>query len=213
MRTIEGSIIVHAPVAECYRRWCEFERFPEYMRRIAAVRKVAFQELTHADVTHIDENTWDPQKNYDSTIDREVAQQVQAKGGEVWHWEVRGPMNRLFSWNAGIVYREDNKAVGWTSTHDNDVATAGTVNFLQQPKDHTLIEVKMTYSAPLGPLGELIADMSNYGDNIVYECLEDFKNYLEREWAAVAKPSDESPVMRNEAQLRKQVGVPPTIQG
>lgn len=208
MHSIEASILVNAPVADCYRRWCEFERFPEFMPRVLSVRKVGLSELTHE---QLDVSTGNLQRDYEEAISAQVAQQVEAHGGEVWHWEVKGPMGRIFSWNAGIVLNMPNKVVTWASAHDQELPTTGSVNFLKQPGDtQTLIEVKMSFSAPLPPFGELLADITHYGDNLLNECLADFKRYMERETHDTLNPAlrEKPQVMNEEKDLREAAGTP-----
>lgn len=210
MHSIEASILINAPVDECYQRWADVERFPEFMRRVASVRKLRPEEISG--VRLADHPNMDPGKDYDEAIAAQVTKQVMDHGGQVYHWEIKGPFNRLYSWNAGVVLNIENKIITWASTHEQELPTGGSVNFLKQPKDQTLVEVKMTYSAPSPPFGELIADITHYGDNLVYECLEDFKSYVEREALAKLNVSERvaagTPVMTGESEIRKQLGTP-----
>lgn len=40
MGAVEHTILVAVPVGEAYRRWTEFERFPEFMEAVEDVRRV-----------------------------------------------------------------------------------------------------------------------------------------------------------------------------
>jgi uncharacterized membrane protein len=208
MHTLEAAILVNAPVSECYRRWMAFERFPEFMSRVVRVRRIVPESMTSEDIAHAGPN---PQKTYEETMAREMVEEVKAHGGDVWHWEIRGPLGRIYSWNAGIVLNIPDKIISWASPQDPELPTSGSVNFLKQASDaQTLIEIKMSYSAPSPPFGELVADVMRYGDNLLYEALEDFKSYVEREVHGVLNPADRkaaaSPVMTNETELTEQMG-------
>jgi uncharacterized membrane protein len=214
MHTIQASIIVDAPAAECYRRWREIEAYPSFMRRVVHARQVPPSELTDAAVERA---TWSPQRDYADTMTAELVDQVLAEGAEVWAFEVRGPFNRHYHFSAGVVMDQPNKIVSWASAPDQEIATGGSVNFLKLAGDHqTLVEVKMTYSAPLPPFGELVADVSHYGDNVVNECLLDFKRFMEREYGGALTPAERDtgkPVLKSEHDLRKEVGEPETVRG
>jgi uncharacterized membrane protein len=106
---------------------------------------------------------------------------------ELWHCEVRGPFGRVYSLNAKLVYLESEKCVSWATFEldsHSDIASTGTVNFLKpsSPRgEQTLIEVTMSYS-PSGLLGDIITDITAYGDTVVEDCLRDFKRHVEAEY-------------------------------
>jgi uncharacterized membrane protein len=181
MHAIEASIMVSAPASECYRHWRAFERFPTFVRRIISVRSVSPSELTGN--VSVDPRAQDPQKNFENTMNAEILHEVAAHGNRVWRWTVKGPFGQMYTWTAGVVMDEPNKAISWSTTCEQPVACSGTVNFLPQraAKDleYTLIDLRATFSPPAGPLGELVADIIGYGDTLAQECLEDFKRYVE----------------------------------
>ena len=173
MHTIEAKVIVDAPVHDCYQQWSDFEAFPQFMRRVRAVRRM---EIYHPDQPSGERGIGAPVP--------ELLHEVEGQGGQVWHWEVEGPFGRTYSWDAGVVLNMPDKAISWVSTHDQDYPNSGTVNFLKLAPGkttgaQTLIEVTMTFAVPLGPLGELVDDLLSYGDNAVREALDDFKARME----------------------------------
>lgn len=234
MHSIEAAILVDAPVEACYREWLNFERFPEYMRRVERVRKVAPSGLSdkwrERDAEEVRESgrrnivepglrgnrasesdrpelgLADPQKGYADTIAGEVLHEMHVHGDNIWLWTVRGPFNRIYEFTAGLIMNVPNKVITWASMPDQDVPTTGSVNFLKQAGNaSTLIEVRMSFSAPNPPFGEIIADLFHYGDNVVNECLEDFKQHMEGDLGVAASGS----VMKNEAEVREATGVSP----
>lgn len=168
MHRIESSILVSAPVSECYRHWMQFERFPEYMRRIVKVTRLK------ADI-------------YSQGTAGLRSQANKQQNADIWYCEVRGPFGRVYSLNATLVYCEPEKCIGWATAEVGgcfDIASTGTVNFLRpasERAEQTLIDVTMSYS-PSGLLGDLLTDVTAYGDNVVSDCLEDFKQHVETEY-------------------------------
>lgn len=190
MYSIESTILVNAPVSECYRHWRDVERFPQYMRRVRHVRRIPAEKLS--DLSPLPQPQWDPQRRYYETMTGQVLTEVYHHVPDAWEWEVQGPLGRIYTFRAGVVQEIPNKVISWSSAADQELATSGTVNFLKpRPEkppelpgdEQTLIEVKMSFSAASAPFGELMADVFRVGQNVVNECLEDFKNYVEREAA------------------------------
>jgi uncharacterized membrane protein len=185
MHSIEASILVDVPVETCYSQWMDFERFPEFMRRVVAVRPVGPMELLPRDHRPHVTDTEDPQKDYTGAITAELINEIAAHGNRIWHWEVKGPLGQIFNWTAGIVVNLPNHSVSWASTPEQDLPNTGSVNFLKAPpdkhhhQDRTLMTVTMSFSPPAGVLGEFLSDMTHYGDNLLCEALEEFKAHVE----------------------------------
>lgn len=198
MHSIDASILVNAPVKSCYEQWMQFERFPEFMSHVISVQRVSPSELTIADeledgglnnpaFTGASQSATlqDPEKNYTGTIRSEILQEIERHGNLIWRWQVRGPLDQVFTWTAGIVMNMPEKAISWSSLDDQDLPNTGSVNFLKAPgsqpeHEKTLMEVRMSFSVPGAVLGELISDMFHYGDNLLNEALQDFKNHMEK---------------------------------
>jgi uncharacterized membrane protein len=164
MHRIDDLVYVDVPLAECYKLWMQIERYPEYMRRIVSVTKL--QAESHS------------KQPFDG---------VQHDTHELWHCVVRGPFGQPYSLNATLIYCEPEKCISWATFEIDskaDIASTGTVNFLRPPSERgeqTLIEITMSYS-PSGPLAELLTDITAYGDNVVADCLQDFKQFAETEY-------------------------------
>lgn len=188
MHSVNSSIIVHVPADFCYEAWCDFERFPDFMSRVVRVERVSGQGRVESGLEE----------------------------GEVWRWEVRGPLGRHYDWDAVVVLRERDKTLSWAPVageSETDVATSGSVNFLKLGPDRTLLEVKLTYSAPVPPFGELLADVLHYGDNLVDDSLREFRYHVERLYQQTI-PTQVEPehddVMHGKAAIRERAGTPVT---
>ena len=191
MHSVEASIVVNAPVADCYRHWRQFERFPDFMSRVVSVQQVDPIEQLSPEQYCLSRSE-NPQQDYEGVMTAEVVREVAAHGNFVWRWEIQGPLGQRFAWVAGVVMDRPNQAISWASTAQQEVSTTGTVNFLRLPgsplhPDKTLISVTLSFSPPLGGLGELLADMVGYGDNLLYEALGEFKTHLEQRTQAPAQ--------------------------
>jgi uncharacterized membrane protein len=158
MHRIQGMVLVAAPLAACYAEWMRFEDYPHYMKRIASVSRR--------------EVRLDAQLRRAGAIDNTE-----------WAFGVRGPFGRIYTITAFIDYLEPEKCLSWATLEteeQTDVVSSGTVNFLQPhgSQEQTLIEVTMSYS-PNGLLADFITDVTAYGDNVLNECLKDFKRHAE----------------------------------
>ncbi len=185
MYSVSSSIIIQVPSDFCYEAWCDFERFPDFMSRVVRVERV-------------------------SGLGR-VAGGLEE--GEVWHWEVRGPLGRHYHWDAVVVLRERDKTISWAplvGETDAEVATSGSVNFLKLASEKTLLEVKLTYSALQPPFGELLTDLLHYGDTLVDDSLREFRYHVERLYQQTIPTRlerEEGGVMHSEQALRAQAGI------
>lgn len=70
--------------------------------------------------------------------------------------------------------------------------------------------VTMSFSAPLGVLGEFLSDIVHYGDNLLCEALQDFKTFVEQTYSLetgllIPTHPDEKP-MSSEAEIRQELG-------
>jgi uncharacterized membrane protein len=223
MHSVESAIIIHAPLAMCYRQWVDFERFPQFMSRVVSVRRADPLEFLSPERRR-QLQAEDPQKDYEGVITTEVVKEVAVHGNQLWHWEIKGPLGQVFEWTAGVVMNMPNKAISWASTPEQELPTTGTVNFLKAAGSHahtepgsqvhhekTLVTVTMSFSPPVGVLGEFLADVVHYGDHLLSEALEEFKKHVEVTYSlevgqmTSAYPAEEKP-MTSEAELRDALG-------
>jgi uncharacterized membrane protein len=199
MHSIEAAIRIDAPADQCFQAWMDFENFPNFMRRVVSVKRAAAVDMMPEDGPIVRHAT-DPQKDAEGVSITEVMHEVAAHGDQVWHWEIKGPLGQLFDWTAGIVMNLPNKAISWSTLPGDQLPNSGTVNFLKVPAPHpahaeqTLVTVTMTFSAPAGVVGEFLSDVVHYGDNLLYEGLEDFKRYMEARTVAATKSQTVQPI-------------------
>jgi len=185
MHSIDAKIIVDAPVDKCFETWMDFEKFPTFMRRVMSVKRAPVTDLRADEHAHHVTSIHDPQRDAEGVVIAEVLHEVAVHGDRVWHWEIKGPLGQIFQWTAGIVMNIPNKAISWSTLPEEKLPNTGTVNFLRAAEskpthERTLITVTMTFSAPVGIVGEFLSDVTHYGDNLLYEGLEDFKAYMEQ---------------------------------
>lgn len=81
---------------------------------------------------------------------------------EVWSarrsvWTARAPAGMSVRWEAEIINEIDGELIGWRSTANADVATAGSVRFTPAPGGGTEIVVRLQYDPPAGKLGSWVA--------------------------------------------------------
>lgn len=107
MPSIEKEIEIEAPVHEVYRRWTEYERFPEFMSNIEEVRRVG------ADRTHWVAKAAGQRIEWDADVVAEdgrrvawTAQGESGQSGEVRFEPVGAERTRL---RVKMDYRLDNK--------------------------------------------------------------------------------------------------------
>ncbi len=72
-----------------------------------------------------------------------------------YHWEVKGPGGRRFSWDASYVAIE-NERVSWRSVEGSSVDNEGSVRFFEED-DGTRVEVRLVYNPPAGAMGHAFA--------------------------------------------------------
>ncbi|HEY9745216.1 MAG TPA: SRPBCC family protein [Oculatellaceae cyanobacterium] len=164
MHRIAVSVTVDAPVSKCFEQWLQFEQFPKFMRRVASVSGIMRES---------------GERNPD--VPEELA-------NTLWHVEVHGPFGKQYGLHLSVDYYEQDKCISWTTSgqdEDVDIFSSGTINFLKPAGEReggpTLLELTMSYS-PNGLFGDLITDLAAYGDNVVEDCLLDFKRHVEAEY-------------------------------
>lgn len=73
-------------------------------------------------------------------------------------WVAKAPAGMQVSWEADIINEIDGELIGWQSTENSDVATAGSVRFI--PADGgTQVIVHLQYEPPARKLGAWVASM------------------------------------------------------
>jgi uncharacterized membrane protein len=74
-------------------------------------------------------------------------------------WTAKAPVGMRVKWEADVINEIDGELIGWQSTENADVATAGSVRFVPAPGGGTEIIVHLQYEPPAGKLGSLVASM------------------------------------------------------
>ena len=95
-------------------------------------------------------------------------------------WTAKGPMGvGQISWKAKIVKEEKGELLSWKSVEGSTIDNAGKVVF-RPSANGTIIDVTISYRAPLGTVGESAAKLLNpYFESMVKEDIESLKEYLE----------------------------------
>ncbi|MCC7124691.1 MAG: hypothetical protein IT178_19300, partial [Acidobacteria bacterium] len=108
---------------------------------------------------------------------------VERRGEYESHWQLRtrtgGPV--VAEWTAELINDVSGKVLGWRTTSEADIVSAGSVTFRPAPAgDFTEVHVHLQYSAPLGWLGTAAATVGGHNPGmLVREALRDIKRYLE----------------------------------
>jgi uncharacterized membrane protein len=84
---------------------------------------------------------------------------VQVLGPTRSVWTARAPVGMRVKWEAEIINEVPGELIGWQSTANADVATAGSVRFVPAMGGGTEIIVHLQYEPPAGKLGSLVASV------------------------------------------------------
>lgn len=74
-------------------------------------------------------------------------------------WTAKAPAGMRVKWEADVINEIEGELVGWQSTQNADVATAGSVRFVPAPGGGTEIIVHLQYEPPAGKLGSWVASI------------------------------------------------------
>jgi uncharacterized membrane protein len=74
-------------------------------------------------------------------------------------WTAKAPVGMRVRWEAEVINEIEGELIGWQSTANADVATAGSVRFVPAANGQTEIIVHLQYEPPAGKLGSLVASM------------------------------------------------------
>jgi uncharacterized membrane protein len=74
-------------------------------------------------------------------------------------WTAKAPIGTRVKWEAEVINEIDGELIGWQSTANADVATAGSVRFVPAMGGGTEIIVHLQYEPPAGKLGSLVASV------------------------------------------------------
>ena len=74
-------------------------------------------------------------------------------------WTAKAPVGMRVRWEADVINEIEGELIGWQSTENADVATAGSVRFVPSGAGGTEIIVHLQYEPPGRKLGSLVASM------------------------------------------------------
>jgi uncharacterized membrane protein len=74
-------------------------------------------------------------------------------------WTAKAPAGMRVKWEAEVINEIEGELIGWQSTANADVATAGSVRFVPAMGGGTEIIVHLQYEPPAGKLGALVASV------------------------------------------------------
>ncbi len=96
------------------------------------------------------------------------------------HWKAKAPLGTSVEWDAEVTSDQENVRIGWRSLEGADIPNSGVVEFLPTTNRGTEVKVVMTYEAPGGVFGAMVAKL--FGEEPsqqVYGDLYRFKSLME----------------------------------
>jgi uncharacterized membrane protein len=85
--------------------------------------------------------------------------EVRENGDGTSHWVVAGPAGLKVEWDAVLTDLEPNRCIAWESVPGSIVASAGSVQFIENDNGTTRVDVRMSYNPPGGALGHAFASL------------------------------------------------------
>ena len=74
-------------------------------------------------------------------------------------WTAKAPAGTRVKWEAHVINEIEGELIGWQSTENADVATAGSVRFVPAMGGGTEIIVHLQYEPPAGKVGAFVASL------------------------------------------------------
>jgi uncharacterized membrane protein len=102
-------------------------------------------------------------------------------------WTVAGPGGMTVQWEAEITKDIPNEMIGWRSSADSNIETAGYVKFEPAGQRGSIVKVALEYGVPAGELGAVLATLIGKRPGAhVDEVLRRFKQVMETGETAIA---------------------------
>jgi uncharacterized membrane protein len=73
------------------------------------------------------------------------------------HWVLEAPAGTKVEWDSIIESEQENERIAWRSAEGADITNSGTVTFKDAAGGGTEVRVELTYEAPMGRLGQMLA--------------------------------------------------------
>jgi uncharacterized membrane protein len=90
------------------------------------------------------------------------------------HWIARAPAGATVEWDTEITEERENELIAWCSLEGSQIANEGSVRFRPAPGGRgTEVHVTLTYDAPLGKLGMIVARF--FGEEPAQQAEEDLR--------------------------------------
>jgi uncharacterized membrane protein len=105
---------------------------------------------------------------------------VKTTGDKTSHWKAKAPLGQSVEWDAEVTSDRENERIGWKSLEGADIPNSGVVEFKPTINRGTEVTVTLTYEAPGGQLGAMLAKL--FGEEPsqqVYGDLYRFKSLME----------------------------------
>jgi uncharacterized membrane protein len=111
------------------------------------------------------------------------------------HWVIEAPAGKTVEWDSVITQDEPDRLIAWQSLEGASVRNSGRVEFLDSPDDRgTVVRVTLTYDAPGGTVGKLIAKLFQKEPKVqARQDLRRFKQLMETGEVSTAQPPDAAP--------------------
>jgi len=96
-------------------------------------------------------------------------------------WRAKGPLGKIFEWDARIESEQPNRLIAWRSLDASEVFHAATVSFEPGPGGRgTIVAVELKYNPPAGQIGVTLAKLFGKGaGEMIREDLRKFKQLIE----------------------------------
>lgn len=110
----------------------------------------------------------------------EHLESVKMTGEKTSHWKAKAPLGQSVEWDAEVTSDRENERIGWKSLEGADIANSGVVEFKPTINRGTEVTVTLTYEAPGGQLGAMLAKL--FGEEPsqqIYGDLYRFKSLME----------------------------------
>jgi len=106
---------------------------------------------------------------------------ITSRGGNVYHWIVKGPTGAKYEWDAEIYNEIEEELIAWRTMNGADVANAGSIRFEKAPDARgTYVKVAVNYNPTAGKLGQLLAKLTGREpEQLIEQNLRRLKQFLE----------------------------------
>ncbi|HET6469366.1 MAG TPA: SRPBCC family protein [Geminicoccaceae bacterium] len=105
------------------------------------------------------------------------------------HWVLKAPLGTRVEWDSMVESEQENDHISWRSERDTTVPNSGTVSFKEASGGGTEVRVRLTYEAPMGRLGQMVAKLLGEEPSVqARDDLQEFKRMMESGGSGGAQP-------------------------